>query len=54
MIVHQTETGYLENYDILGYVVAGATAITIFMMYFINQMVKAKLEQPKQNVAAAA
>jgi predicted MFS family arabinose efflux permease len=43
MIVHQTESGYLENYNILGYVVAGATFITIVMMYFINQMVMKKL-----------
>lgn len=39
MIVHQTATGYIEHYPILGYVVAGATLITIIMMYFINQMV---------------
>lgn len=43
MIVYQTESGQLENYDILGYVVAGATLITIVMMYFINQMVMRKL-----------
>jgi predicted MFS family arabinose efflux permease len=54
MIVYQTDTGFLENYDILGYVVASTTAITIFMMYFINRMVKAKLAQAKQNVPAAA
>jgi predicted MFS family arabinose efflux permease len=54
MIVYQTKTGFLENYDILGYVVASTTAITIFMMYFINRMVKAKLAQAKQNVPAAA
>lgn len=43
MIVHQTESGYLENYPILGYVVAGATMFTIIMMYFINQMVMKKM-----------
>lgn len=43
MIVYQTDTGHLENYPILGYVVAGATLITIIMMYFINQMVMRKL-----------
>ena len=42
MIVHQTDSGYMENYPILGYVVAGATLITIIMMYFINQMVTKK------------
>lgn len=43
MIVHQTDSGYIEHYPILGYVVAGATLITIIMMYFINQMVTKKL-----------
>ena len=43
MIVYQTDSGHLENYPILGYVVAGATLITIIMMYFINQMVTHKL-----------
>jgi predicted MFS family arabinose efflux permease len=43
MIVYQTDTGHLENYPILGYVVAGATLITIIMIYFINQMVTRKL-----------
>ena len=43
-IVYQTETGYLENYDILGYVVAGATVITMVMMYTIDRMIKLKLQ----------
>lgn len=43
MIVHQTESGYIEHYPTLGYVVAGATLITIIMMYFINQMVTRKM-----------
>lgn len=43
MIVHQTESGYIEHYPILGYVVAGATLITIVMMYFINQMVMKRM-----------
>lgn len=38
-IVYQTSTGMIVNYDILGYVVGGATFITMVMMYFINQMV---------------
>ena len=46
-IVYQTETGYLENYPILGYVVASATLITIIMMYFINKMVLHKLSVEK-------
>ncbi len=42
MIVVQTDSGYLEHYDILGYVVMGAMAITIAMMFFINRQVAAK------------
>jgi predicted MFS family arabinose efflux permease len=39
-IVHQTSTNQLINYDLLAYVVAGATIITVVIMYFIDQMVK--------------
>jgi predicted MFS family arabinose efflux permease len=41
-IVYQTQTGYLENYDILGYVVSGASIITMGMLYFIDKIVKQK------------
>jgi predicted MFS family arabinose efflux permease len=41
-IVYQLPSGRVENYDILGYVVAGATTITIVIMYFINKMVSEK------------
>jgi predicted MFS family arabinose efflux permease len=54
MIVHQTESGFLENYDILGYVVAGATLITIIMMYMINQMVMKKTSAAAAPVPAEA
>ncbi|MEK6780849.1 MAG: MFS transporter [Bacteroidota bacterium] len=39
IIVVQTESGVLENYDILAYVVVGAMLITIGMMYWLNQLV---------------
>jgi predicted MFS family arabinose efflux permease len=52
MIVHQTESGYIEHYPILGYVVAGATLITIIMMYFINQMVMKKTSAAPATVPA--
>jgi predicted MFS family arabinose efflux permease len=39
LIVVRTESGALENYDILGYVVTGAMILTVIMMYFINQQV---------------
>jgi predicted MFS family arabinose efflux permease len=44
MIVHQNNnTGPLFNYNVLGYVVSGATVITIGMMWVINRMVHEKL-----------
>lgn len=40
LIVYQeTKTSPLENYPIVGYVVAGTTIITIIMMYFLNKMI---------------
>jgi predicted MFS family arabinose efflux permease len=41
-IVHQAGTGQIINYDILGYVVAGASLITIGLMYTIDRIVKQK------------
>jgi predicted MFS family arabinose efflux permease len=41
-IVFQTPAGRIENYDILGYVVAAACLITMAMMYVIDRMVKEK------------
>jgi predicted MFS family arabinose efflux permease len=41
-IVYQTETGIIENYDILAYVVSSATIITMALMYMLNNMVKEK------------
>ena len=43
MIVIQTDSGKLERYDMLGYVVVGAIIVTIIMMYFINQYVLNKV-----------
>jgi predicted MFS family arabinose efflux permease len=39
LIVVRTESGALKNYDILGYVVAGAMIVTVIMMYYINKQV---------------
>ena len=42
-IVHQkTKTSPLENYDILGYVIAVITLSTIFLIWRVNKLVKAK------------
>jgi predicted MFS family arabinose efflux permease len=52
-IVHQVpETNYIVNYDVLGYMVAGATVITVIIMYFIDQMVKnaARLRQAQSDM----
>lgn len=40
LIVVQTSSGVLENYDLLGYVVALAILVTIVMMYVIDRMIK--------------
>lgn len=42
LIVVQTESGFLEHYDILGYVVVAAMLITVVMMYIINKEVMKK------------
>lgn len=42
MIVVQNANGVLRNYDVLGYVVVLAMAITLLMMYVIDQQVKRK------------
>jgi predicted MFS family arabinose efflux permease len=42
LIVVKLPGGALANYDILGYVVVAAMAVTIFMMYFIHRIVNEK------------
>ncbi|MCW7494141.1 MFS transporter [Leptospira sp. 2 VSF19] len=42
LIVIQTSSGYLERYDILGYVVACAIVFTVILMYSVNQIVLKK------------
>ena len=41
-IVVKTESGKLENYDILGYVVVSAMLITAVMIYFLDRRIKRK------------
>lgn len=42
-IVHQkSKSAPLENYDILGYVIAAVTLSTVFLIWRVNQMAKAK------------
>lgn len=45
LVVHQqTKTSPLENYHILGYIIAAATAVTIALMFRVNKMVKSKID----------
>jgi predicted MFS family arabinose efflux permease len=41
LIVTETSTGALENFDVVGYVLVGSTLITLVMMYFINRTIAA-------------
>ncbi len=54
-IVHSTETGYLEHYPVLGYVISVALIITMVMMYFLNRQVTAEAaaQQPGPGKVAA-
>lgn len=50
-IVYQaTENSPLENYPVLGYVVAGTTIITIIMMYYLNRMIMRTQPDPNKPV----
>ena len=42
LIIHQTETGYLENYPLLGWVVAGSMVVCTALMFGIYRAVKAR------------
>ena len=42
LIIVQEDSGYLDHYDWLGYVVVVAMIITVFMLSFINKMVMKK------------
>ena len=56
LIVVQSSDGKLEHYGTLGWVVIGATALTVFLMYFLNQYVmqKAAATPPKPTVIETA
>ena len=40
LIVVQTPSGFLDNYDILGYVVITSMLIVIGLMYFLNKQIQ--------------
>jgi MFS family permease len=52
LIVVQTSSGKLENYDILGYTVVGASLLTAAMLYSIHLYVARKTQQNFQKAAA--
>jgi predicted MFS family arabinose efflux permease len=56
MIVFQNETGYIEHYPVLGYIVAITMIITIGMMHIINQDIikRQKMAEAQQPIAPAA
>jgi predicted MFS family arabinose efflux permease len=49
LIVFQNPSGFMEHYDILGYVVIGSMFIAMWMMYYLNRRVQRKLHTT-QNV----
>lgn len=50
LIIFQRPDGKLQNYDILGYVVAGLMLLTIGMIYFLYRYVKNKIATQKEKV----
>jgi predicted MFS family arabinose efflux permease len=52
LIVVQTASGKLENYDILGYTVVGSSLLTAAMLYSIHLYVARKSQQNFQKAAA--
>lgn len=53
LIVIEKSGGYLERFDMLGYCVAGATIITLVMMYRIHKQVpENKIKEPTPQVIA--
>jgi predicted MFS family arabinose efflux permease len=45
-IVVQTQSGALEHFDTLGFVMVGTTVFSFIMMYFINRMVNRETTRP--------
>lgn len=49
LIVVQSAEGHIARYDVLGYVVAGAMAVTILLMGKVNSLVTAKMRARPQD-----
>ncbi|HEX8060834.1 MAG TPA: hypothetical protein VF473_07855, partial [Cyclobacteriaceae bacterium] len=54
IVVQETPTSILQNVDIVGFVVAAVTLISIYVVYRVYNLVKAKLPPPSAKRAAAA
>ncbi|MFN4253938.1 MAG: MFS transporter [Saprospiraceae bacterium] len=50
LIIHQTETGYLENYPLLGWVVAASMVVCTVLMFSIYKAVKARRELKEEGL----
>lgn len=46
IVVQKTKTSPLEHYNILGYVIVGLSAVSVYMLYRVSKMIK-KERQPK-------
>jgi len=53
IVVQETPTSVLQNIDIIGFVVAGITLISIYVVYRVYNLVKGQLPPPKGKNAAA-
>lgn len=45
LIVFRNETGSLEHYNLLGYIVSGTMVITAVMMFYLNRYIKREAEK---------
>ena len=54
MIVFQTNSGHIERYPVLGFIVAASMGITIWMMHIINQDIIKRNRSKAETVAPSA
>lgn len=54
MIVFQTESGFIEHYPTLGWIVAASMIITIGMMHLINRDIISRQKEEEQQAANAS
>ena len=54
IVIQETPTSELQNIDIVGFVVAGITLISIYVVYRVYNLVKNQLPPPRSTQAAGA